>query len=171
MWHVPEACLCVWGGGGGGGGCKIQNVYRNVQICAHLLVIENQRSICWMLHTLVRSKKHACVKSCSKLLWKTPCNLHVLGPLYTRSQGQCSTQLKHSYWCKSWNQPQGLYTRSQEWTRKNPFNLSKVTSKCWTLWPYIGPKAGKRMSLNLGGQFATLGTNISAFINILTSMF
>jgi hypothetical protein len=25
--------------------------------------------------------------------------------LYTRSQGQCSTQLKHSYWCKSWNRP------------------------------------------------------------------
>jgi hypothetical protein len=27
--------------------------------------------------------------------------------LYTRSQGQSSTQIKHSYWCKSWNQPQG----------------------------------------------------------------
>jgi hypothetical protein len=44
-----------------------------------------------------------------------------LGPLYTRSQGQCSTQIKHSYWCKSWNQPPltpppplpWLYTRSQ----------------------------------------------------------
>jgi hypothetical protein len=24
-----------------------------------------------------------------------------LGPLYTRSQGQCSTQIKHSYWCKT----------------------------------------------------------------------
>jgi hypothetical protein len=33
-----------------------------------------------------------------------------LGPLYTMSQGQCSTQIKHSYWCKSWNQPQGLFT-------------------------------------------------------------
>jgi hypothetical protein len=27
--------------------------------------------------------------------------------LYTGSQGQGSTQIKHSYWCKSWNQPQG----------------------------------------------------------------
>jgi hypothetical protein len=40
------------------------------------------------------------------------------GVLYTRSQGQCSTQLKHSYWWKNWNQPQGLYTRNWGWTRK-----------------------------------------------------
>jgi hypothetical protein len=44
-----------------------------------------------------------------------------LGPLYTRSQGQCSTQIKHSYWCKSWDQPQGLYTTSQGWNRKRSF--------------------------------------------------
>jgi hypothetical protein len=37
------------------------------------------------------------------------------GPLYTMSQGQCSTQIKHSYWCKSWNWPQGLHTRNQGW--------------------------------------------------------
>jgi len=29
----------------------------------------------------------------------------------------------------------------------------------------------KRIPSNLGGQFGTLGTNIPAFINILTSMF
>jgi hypothetical protein len=29
----------------------------------------------------------------------------------------------------------------------------------------------KRMPSNLGGQFATLGANVSAFINIMTSMF
>jgi hypothetical protein len=74
----------------------------------------------------------------------------LLGPLYTKNQGQCSTQIKHSYWCKSWNQPQGLYTRSQGWTRKNLFNLPKVTNKCWTLWPCIGPKAGKWIPSNLG---------------------
>jgi hypothetical protein len=95
----------------------------------------------------------------------------LLGSLYTKNQGQCSTQIKHSYWCKSWNQPQWLYTRSQGWTRKNLFNLPKVTTKCWTLWPCIGPKAGKRIPSNLGGWFATLGANVSAFIDILKSMF
>jgi len=35
----------------------------------------------------------------------------------------------------------------------------------------IGPKAEKRIPSNLGGQFATLGTNVPAFINILMSMF
>ncbi len=55
--------------------------------------------------------------------------------LYTRSGGQCSTQITHSYWCKSWNQLQGLnYTRSQGWNRKNLFNLPQVTNKCRTLW-------------------------------------
>jgi hypothetical protein len=29
----------------------------------------------------------------------------------------------------------------------------------------------KRIPSNLGGQFATLGTNVAAFINIVTSMF
>jgi len=40
------------------------------------------------------------------------------GPLYTMSQGQCSTQIKHSYWCKSWNWPQGVHTRNQGLNRK-----------------------------------------------------
>jgi hypothetical protein len=35
----------------------------------------------------------------------------------------------------------------------------------------MGPKAGKRIPTNMGGQFATLGVNVSAFINTLTSMF
>ncbi len=72
-------------------------------------------------------------------------SIKVWGPLYTRSWGQCSTQIKHSYWCKSWNQPQGLYTRSQGWNRKNLFNLPQVTNKCWTLRPWFGPKAEKRI--------------------------
>jgi hypothetical protein len=33
------------------------------------------------------------------------------------------------------------------------------------------PRLKKRISSNLRGQFATLGTNVPAFINILTSMF
>ncbi len=84
-------------------------------------------------------------------------SIKVWGPLYTRSQGQCSTQIKHSYWWKSWNQPQGLYTRRQGWNRKNLFNLRQVTNKCWTLPPWYGPKAEKRIPYNLGSQFATLG--------------
>jgi hypothetical protein len=38
---------------------------------------------------------------------KVPSNLisRHISPLYTRSQGQCATQIKHSYCCKSWNQP------------------------------------------------------------------
>ncbi len=35
----------------------------------------------------------------------------------------------------------------------------------------LAPRLKKEVSLNLGGQFATLGANVSAFINILTSMF
>jgi hypothetical protein len=43
---------------------------------------------------------------------------------YTRSQGQGWTQTKHSYWCSHWNQPQGLYTRSQGWKRKQGYNFT-----------------------------------------------
>jgi hypothetical protein len=38
-------------------------------------------------------------------------------------------------------------------------------------FPCIGPKAEIRIPSNLGSQFATLGVNVPAFINILTSMF
>jgi hypothetical protein len=98
-------------------------------------------------------------------------HLHIRPALH-RCQGQCSTQIQHSYWGKSWNQPQGFYTRSQGWHRKKLFNLPQVSNKCWTLWPCIGPKAEKRIPSNLGGQFATLlGANVPAFITILMSMF
>jgi hypothetical protein len=73
-----------------------------------------------------------------------------LGPLYTRSQDQCSIQIQHSYWCKSWNQPQGLYTSSQGWHRKNLFNRPQVTNKFWTLWPCFGPKAPKKDTIKFG---------------------
>jgi len=36
---------------------------------------------------------------------------------------------------------------------------------------YFATKAGKRIPSNLGSQFATLGANVPAFINILASMF
>jgi len=35
----------------------------------------------------------------------------------------------------------------------------------------LAPKAEKRIPSNLGGQFATLGANVPAFITILMSMF
>jgi hypothetical protein len=86
----------------------------------------------------------------------------ILVPLYTRSLGQCSIQIQHSYWCKSWNQPEGLYTRSQGWHRKELFNLPRISKKCWTLWPCIGPQGKKKDTVKFGrpicnpwGQFAT----------------
>jgi hypothetical protein len=47
----------------------------------------------------------------------------------------------------------------------------KLLINARTLWPCIGPKAEKRILLNLGSQFATLGPNVSSFTNIQTSMF
>jgi hypothetical protein len=35
----------------------------------------------------------------------------------------------------------------------------------------LAPRLKKRIPLNLGSQFATLGANVSTFINIMTSMF
>jgi len=35
----------------------------------------------------------------------------------------------------------------------------------------LTPRLKRRIPSNLGGQFATLGANVPAFINILTSMF
>jgi hypothetical protein len=101
-----------------------------------------------------------------------------LGPLYTRSQGQCSIQIQHSYWCKSWNQAQGLYTRSQGWHTKNLFNLPQVLNKFRTLWPCFGPKAQKtdtikfrRSICNPWGQYSSIyqysDVNVLTFISNL----
>ncbi len=46
--------------------------------------------------------------------------------------------------------PRAFYTRSQGWNRKKLFNLHKVTNKCWTLWPCIGPKAEKKDTIKFG---------------------
>jgi hypothetical protein len=35
----------------------------------------------------------------------------------------------------------------------------------------MAPRLKKRIPTNLGSQFATLGSNVPSFINILTSMF
>jgi hypothetical protein len=35
----------------------------------------------------------------------------------------------------------------------------------------LAPRLKKGLPSNLGSQFATLGANVAAFINILTSMF
>jgi len=96
-----------------------------------------------------------------------------LGPLYTRSQGQCSIQIQHSYWCKSWNQAQGFYTRSQGWHRKNLFNLPQVTNKFWTLWPCFGPKAQKVDTIKFGRPICNPWDQYSSIyqysdVNILT---
>jgi hypothetical protein len=45
--------------------------------------------------------------------------------------------------------------------KKKHFTLPQLTNKCWTLWPRVGPKVGKRIPSKLGGQFATHGANIS----------
>jgi hypothetical protein len=74
---------------------------------------------------------------------------------------------QHSYCCKGWNQPQGLYTQCQGWNRKKTFRSTPSTNKWWTLWPCIGPKAEKRIPSNLGGQFAISGVNVLASITNL----
>ncbi len=87
-------------------------------------------------------------------------------PLYTRSQAQCSIQTQHSYWCKSWNEAQGLYDRRQGWNRKKVFNLPQVLINAELYDFVLAPRLEKGYH-----QFATLGANVPAFINILTSMF
>ncbi len=99
---------------------------------------------------------------------------HEVGPIYTRSQGQCSTQIKHSYWCKSWNQPQGLSfftlgvkAEIGKTKKKNSICPQVTTNKCWTLWPCIGPKAAQKKKKKgyhgiLGSHFVTLGAKQQA---------
>jgi hypothetical protein len=66
--------------------------------------------------------------------------------------------------------PKGFMLGVKAEYRNDFFNLPQVTNKCWTLWPCIGPKAEKGIPSNSGSQFVTLGTNLPAFITILTSM-
>jgi hypothetical protein len=109
-------CVCVCLVWGGGGGCQVQNVYRNVQVCAHL------RSICWMLHTLVRSKKHACVKKRLQTLVKNSLQFACLTQAHFTQGVKANAQLKSSIpipiSAKVEISPQGLYTRSQGWKKE-----------------------------------------------------
>ncbi len=82
----------------------------------------------------------------------------VVGPLYIRSQGQCSTQIKHSYWCKSWISPKGV-------TLGVKAEIEKIFSICPKLL-INGELYGLVLALgfkkNLGNQFATLGAKQQA---------
>ncbi len=78
------------------------------------------------------------------IFWLLPWNIVRNIPFL--SEGQCSTQIKHFYWCKSWNHLQGLYTRSHGWNRKKTFSICPklLIGRCQTLWPCIGPKPEKK---------------------------
>ncbi len=70
---------------------------------------------------------------------------------YTRSQGQCSTQIKHSLLVqKLKSAPKGFTLRVKAEIEKNLFNLPQVTNNCRALWPCIGPKAEKRIPSKFG---------------------
>jgi hypothetical protein len=46
--------------------------------------------------------------------------------------------------------PKGFTLGVKAKTQKNIFNLPQVTSKCWTLWPCIGPKGEKTSTIKFG---------------------
>ncbi len=75
------------------------------------------------------------------------------GPLYTRSQGQCSTQIKHPYCCKSWNQPPWLYSRSSA-EIENIFSICpKLLTNAELYGLVLTPRLKRRIASNLGSQF------------------
>jgi hypothetical protein len=74
------------------------------------------------------------------------------GPLYTWSQGQCSTQINHSIGAKVEISPKGFTLAVKAELQKKNFNMPEVTDKCWTLYPCIGPKAGKGIPSSLQRQ-------------------
>ncbi len=92
---------------------------------------ENRRNLeSWLTHSSQRRCREGEGREENRRDW---------GPIYTRSQDQRSTQIQHSYWCKSWNQPQPRalhYQEYQDWNRKKLFNLPPSTNKCWT-WGQI----------------------------------
>jgi len=59
-----------------------------------------------------------------------------------------------------------LYSRSQGKIERKKIQAALVLINAELLWPCISSQAGKRMPSNLGGQFATLGANVPAFILI-----
>jgi hypothetical protein len=51
--------------------------------------------------------------------------------------------------------------------KKKTFRSTPSTTNCWTWWLCIQPKVEKRILSCLGGQFATPGVNVLAFISNL----
>jgi len=96
-----------------------------------------------------------------------------LDPIYTTTQGQGSTQLKHSYWCKSWNQPQGLKYWESRLKQKKIFSICPKLLIHAELYALVLASRLKKKGIpwNLRSEFATLEANVPAFTNILTSMF
>ncbi len=91
---------------------------------------------------------------------------------YTRSQGQCSTPKSSIPICaKVEITPPELYIRSQGWNRKKLFNLPQVLINVELYGLVLAWRLNQGIPSNLRGQFATLGANVPASINILTSMF
>jgi hypothetical protein len=87
---------------------------------------------------------------------------------------KANVQLKSSipYWCKSSNQPQGLFTLGVKAEIENIFSICPkllITAELYDL--VLAQRLKKRIPSNLGSQFATLRANVPAFINIQTSMF
>jgi hypothetical protein len=122
----------------------------------------------WRFHT-VRFELQTC-HSMHLRKWQTR---HTYAPLYTRSQGQWSTEIEHSYWCKSWNQlPKGFTLGVKAEIEKKLFNLPPTTNINAKLYGLVlAPKAEKRIPSNLRGQFATLGANVLAFMSNLGPIF
>jgi hypothetical protein len=54
---------------------------------------------------------------------------------------------------------------------KKHFNLPQVLKNAELYGLVLAPRLKQGIPSNLRGQFATLGANVPAFINILTSMF
>jgi len=73
------------------------------------------------------------------------------------------TKVLRQYESQFWDSHLGVLEKN--------FNLAQVINKCWTLWPSIRCKPEKHIPSNLGAQFATLKTDVLAFINVLTLIF
>jgi hypothetical protein len=114
------------------------------------------------------SWKEFCCKAGVILLEDYAVLLDYLGLLYTRSQGRCSTQIKHSYWCKSWIWPQGLYIRIKAEIEKIFSICPKLLISAELCILVLTPRLKK--GYHLRSQIATLGAHVPAFSNILTSM-
>jgi hypothetical protein len=138
-------------------GCQLESISQEPKLLIFILQTGYPHNISYNLPKLNFAGINVVAKwfcqrvALAHISFKTTLRHHLhIRPALHRCQGKCSPQIQHSYWCKSWNQPQGLYIRCQGWHRKKLFNLPQVSNKCWT-WPCIGPKAEKRIPSNLGG--------------------